>query len=940
MAEELAFDLVSRDRGASDGIEKVGRTSAAAALKIDQANLKVERSQRAVGQAIEKYGKSSLEAREASNKLAQSQANLQKQLAGTEKQTESTESAVEGLGGAVKAAGVAAAGAGLGAAISRGMDIEAGVDKLTGQLGATVKEGERYGKLAGEVYAGAYGESLEQVNDAIKNVRQNIGNLGDEGSSSLQSITEDTLSLADAFGVDLLDVTKAAGTLLRTGLAPDAQYALDLITVGLQKVPGAAEDLLDTFTEYSVQFKALGLTGDQALAFIGSAMEGGARNTDLAADALKEFNLRAKDLTNVDAQGAITELGLSAERTAGAIAGGGSGASAAMAELLGRLREIKDPAEQARLATALLGTQAEDLQSALFAVDPAKFLAGMDGVAGSADRLNATLGDNGKSKIEAYRRQLELLVANAAGAEGPLGTAAAGAAAFGGSALAGAASVAQLGTGLAMVPGVAAKGTAALTALKGAAVTMAPAFAVVATAIAAVQVSKFVGDAEVASVKGEKLAGALQNLGTGGRLGGEGLALFSTGMGPFRREAESTSEALKNFGTDAYNALDKGWDARLGRWQSMGAAESEFRKETEQLDQAFATLVSQGNISAATTGIDKFKQAGVDAGVPLSVLDAQFPLFNAAMKTAGANAVTVADATGEVADGFDAQGRAAATAGLSQKELNTAMAEYSSQVLQMRGDQRAFEEAIDNASTAVKDNGKTLDITTEKGRANQAALDAIASAGLNLAEQTPKGASAQQHFAETVATTRKRLEEAAFQMTGSRKKARELATSILGVPSKKKTDFSTPGMKPALNNVDSLDRRLRNLPTYKQINVNTYFYQTGKGPGTYGQGLGVDAPGRAVGGPVKAGMPYIVGERGQELFVPKEDGVILPEVPKPGLPEKRRRTGAPGNVHHWPTTGTRIELVTDGSKASQALLAILRDSIRHRGGNVQLVLGR
>lgn len=35
-------------------------------------------------------------------------------------------------------------------------------------------------------------------------------------------------------------------------------------------------------------------------------------------------------------------------------------------------------------------------------------------------------------------------------------------------------------------------------------------------------------------------------------------------------------------------------------------------------------------------------------------------------------------------------------------------------------------------------------------------------------------------------------------------------------------------------------------------------------------------PGRAIGGPVSAGSPYIVGERGPELFVPGASGVIVP----------------------------------------------------------------
>ena len=40
--------------------------------------------------------------------------------------------------------------------------------------------------------------------------------------------------------------------------------------------------------------------------------------------------------------------------------------------------------------------------------------------------------------------------------------------------------------------------------------------------------------------------------------------------------------------------------------------------------------------------------------------------------------------------------------------------------------------------------------------------------------------------------------------------------------------------------------------------------------------LGLDIPGKATGGPVKKGQPYITGERGPELFVPEGSGNIIP----------------------------------------------------------------
>lgn len=46
-------------------------------------------------------------------------------------------------------------------------------------------------------------------------------------------------------------------------------------------------------------------------------------------------------------------------------------------------------------------------------------------------------------------------------------------------------------------------------------------------------------------------------------------------------------------------------------------------------------------------------------------------------------------------------------------------------------------------------------------------------------------------------------------------------------------------------------------------------------------GAGVSLPGRARGGPVRAGLGYIVGERRRELFVPGMDGGIIPRVAAP-----------------------------------------------------------
>ena len=49
-------------------------------------------------------------------------------------------------------------------------------------------------------------------------------------------------------------------------------------------------------------------------------------------------------------------------------------------------------------------------------------------------------------------------------------------------------------------------------------------------------------------------------------------------------------------------------------------------------------------------------------------------------------------------------------------------------------------------------------------------------------------------------------------------------------------------------------------------------------------GTSIGLPGMASGGPVAANQPYIVGERGRELFIPNSSGTIIPnnELNSPG----------------------------------------------------------
>lgn len=349
------------------------------------------------------------------------------------------------------AAGAAAAGGAVaGVALSKGLmdnlDIEAGRAKLAGQLGLTKGDAAKAGQVSGAVYADNFGGSIEEVNGALKSVSQNLGDVAGTSKVQLQSMTEDALALASTFDVDVNGATSAAAALIKNGLAKDATAAFDIITAGMQNGADKAGDFLDTLTEYSPQFSKLGFDGKDSLNLLSAGLKAGARDTDVIADAFKEFGIRSIDGTTLTAQG-FKAAGLNAKDMATEIGKGGDSARAATQKTLDGLLSIKDPIKQNTAGTALFGTQWEDTVRQIL---PA--LAKADGqiktVDGTTKAMSETVGDTAAGRIETAKRKFEQWTQSMADSDSALGLVTTGVSAFGGGALAGASQVGTLAVAL------------------------------------------------------------------------------------------------------------------------------------------------------------------------------------------------------------------------------------------------------------------------------------------------------------------------------------------------------------------------------------------------------------------------------------------------------------------------------------------------------------
>jgi phage-related minor tail protein len=322
-----------------------------------------------------------------------------------------TEGTKEQLGGLKAAIGVSLAGAGIGEVLGGLFERQNIGAKIAAQFGSRKAKSTAAdaGKAVADVYAANFGDNLDQIGEAIVSINRNIPSIGDEmatNSPEFEHVTEQALTLTSVLGQDLPHVTEAAGQLMKTGLAKNAGEAFDLIAAGTQQGLDKAGDFLDTLTEYPTQFRKLGLSGADALGLIHQGLAGGARDSDIVADAIKEFSIRAVDGSKLTA-GAFKSLGLPIKATVEAIAKGGPTARAAFGTVIERLKAVKDPAQQSQLAVALFGTQAEDLGKALFKLDLSTATKGLGDFKGATDRAGAAVSDTAGSKLETFKRGLQ-----------------------------------------------------------------------------------------------------------------------------------------------------------------------------------------------------------------------------------------------------------------------------------------------------------------------------------------------------------------------------------------------------------------------------------------------------------------------------------------------------------------------------------------------------
>lgn len=242
------------------------------------------------------------------------------------------------------------------AAIKFSSDSQDAFQQFAAATGTASNEMGKYKDMINDIYKNNFGESINDVAEAMATVNQNMSYLDD---SALQKCTEYAYTLSDTFGVDVAESTRAADSLIKN-YGVSAREAFNLMTQGMQSGLNFSDELFDNIDEYSVQFKKLGLDAEDMFSVFANGAQNGAFNLDKIGDAVKEFSIRAIDGSDTTKQG-FEALGMNADEMAQKFGAGGKTAKEAFNEVIEGLASMDDPVAQSAAGVNLFGTMWEDL---------------------------------------------------------------------------------------------------------------------------------------------------------------------------------------------------------------------------------------------------------------------------------------------------------------------------------------------------------------------------------------------------------------------------------------------------------------------------------------------------------------------------------------------------------------------------------------------------
>lgn len=738
-----------------------------------------------------------------------------------------------------------AIGAGVGLAIKSFADFDKEMSNVQAVSGASAGQMQKLSAAA--LQAGA--DTAFSASEAAQATGE-LAKVGISTADILGGALTGALSLAAAGNLDLAQAAEISGQAMKLFnlQGKDVGHIADVLAAGANKSAADVTDLAQALSQGGLVAAQTGLTLDDTVGTLSAFAD----NALMGSDAGTSFKTMLQRLTpqSAEAKRLMDQLGLSAFDAQGNFVGITQYAGQLQVALGKMSVEQRNAALQTlfgsdaiRAATVLYNLGADGVQNYVSAVNDqgaATRVAAinMDNLAGDVEQLKGSLetllikgGETGNGPLRALVQDATAAVNVLGGLPKPVRD--------GAFALAAASAAALLAGGsfLTLVPKVLAADAAMKEATRGAIglKTALRGMVVVGSLTALVQVgnaiSKWVAGAVVAKPALDDLADSLDRIAEGSKSAGAFGDLFTSGMGPFRDDVTTTSQALDKFAESANTALGTDLGQRWARLTSGGFADNKFAEQAKQLDAAMAEMVKSGNIDGAArlydqlmASIERANEAGKH--IPVDEVAAKFGEYQAALdsaKSAQQQTAVEAEGLGGAINGVQVSAQDATDA---VDKLVQSLAAGGLVQLSVRDATRQWKQSLDDVSAAIKENGTSMDINTEKGRKNQETLDAVAQSALAKAQATYDATKATQGtgpaeeaFRDSLLKSRETLIKQAERFGLTKKQARAYADQVLNIPAVRNTEVTLSGAAAAISKAGQIAAAIAKIPGRKTTDI-------------------------------------------------------------------------------------------------------------------------
>ncbi|PGN71136.1 phage tail tape measure protein, partial [Bacillus cereus] len=292
--------------------------------------------------------------------------------------------------------------------VNTAIEFDGSQRKIQASLGLTGKGAENLQKIAVDTWKKGFGENLEEVDNALIKVYQNMRDVPHE---ELQGASENVLTLAKVYDVDLNEATRGAGQLMsQFGLS--TQETFDLLAAGAQEGLNYSDELFDNLSEYAPLFKQGGFSAQEMFTILANGTRDGAYNLDYINDTVAEFGKKVQD----GSKGTADAFAGLSEETQGiwkAFNDGKATAADVFKAVIGDLGSMDDKVKQNQIGVGLFATRWEDMG--------AKAVLGLTDVNGGLGDVNGRMDEMKKLQEESLGQQFQKALRETQAALEPLG---------------------------------------------------------------------------------------------------------------------------------------------------------------------------------------------------------------------------------------------------------------------------------------------------------------------------------------------------------------------------------------------------------------------------------------------------------------------------------------------------------------------------------------